>query len=56
LAPFEVVLCPLSYSRNERVREASQALYAALQKAGVDVVLDDREERLGAMLADWELI
>lgn len=56
LAPFEVVLCPLAYSRNARVREVSERLYEALTQAGVDVILDDREERFGAMLADWELI
>jgi prolyl-tRNA synthetase len=31
-------------------------LYQDLQKAGVDVILDDRGERPGAMFADWELI
>jgi prolyl-tRNA synthetase len=56
IAPFEVVLCPMGYDRSEAVKEQTDALYAALQAAGVDVVLDDRGERPGAMFADWELI
>jgi prolyl-tRNA synthetase len=56
LAPFEVVLCPMGYDRSEAVKNAADALYAQLQAAGVDVMLDDRGERPGAMFADWELI
>lgn len=56
IAPFEVVLCPLGYDRNEAVKAETDKLYAVLQKADVDVVLDDRGERPGAMFADWELI
>ena len=56
IAPFEVVLCPMGYDRSEVVKAAVDQLYAALQAAGVDVILDDRGERPGAMFADWELI
>jgi len=56
IAPFEVVLCPLGYDRSESVKSAADELYAALQQAGVDVLLDDRGERPGVMFADWELI
>ncbi|MBK7001657.1 MAG: proline--tRNA ligase [Rhodoferax sp.] len=56
LAPFTVVLCPISPDRFPVVKEAAEALYAALVAAGVDVILDDRCERPGAMFADWELI
>ena len=56
IAPFEVVLCPMGRDRSESVREATEALYASLLEAGVDVILDDRGERPGAMFADWELI
>lgn len=56
LAPFEVVLCPMGYDRSESVKAETDKLYSALQNAGVDVVLDDRGERPGAMFADWELI
>ena len=56
IAPFEVVLCPMGLDRSEAVKEATEALYASLQVAGIDVILDDRGERPGAMFADWELI
>ena len=56
IAPFEVVLCPMGYDRSEAVKTEIDKLYAQLTEAGVDVVLDDRGERPGAMFADWELI
>ncbi|AJC20060.1 proline--tRNA ligase [Pandoraea pulmonicola] len=56
IAPFEVVLCPMSYDRSDAVRAAADKLYEALLAAGVDVILDDRGERPGVMFADWELI
>ena len=56
LAPFTVVLCPISPDRFPAVKEAADTLYNELLAAGVDVILDDRNERLGAMFADWELI
>ncbi|MGZ9710842.1 proline--tRNA ligase [Glaciimonas sp. GNP009] len=56
IAPFEVVLCPMGYDRSEAVKTETDKLYEALLAAGVDVILDDRGERPGAMFADWELI
>ena len=56
LAPFTVVLCPISPDRFPEVKAAADTLYAELLAAGVDVMLDDRCERPGAMFADWELI
>ena len=56
LAPFEVVVCPVGWGRNEAVRDAALALHDALAAAGVDVLLDDRDLRPGVMFADWELI
>ncbi len=56
LAPFTVVLCPISPERFPDVKAASDKLYDELLAAGVDVILDDRGERPGAMFADWELI
>ncbi len=56
LAPFTVVLCPISPDRFPDVKAAADQLYAELMTAGVDVMLDDRCERPGAMFADWELI
>ncbi len=56
MAPFQVAVCPIGYDRNEAVRKAADELHQQLQIQGVDVVLDDRGERPGAMFADWELI
>jgi prolyl-tRNA synthetase len=42
--------------RSETVKMAALSLYAELQAAGVDVIVDDRPLRPGAMFADWELI
>lgn len=56
MAPFEVVICPMGYDKSEAVKAACNQLHDELVAAGVDVVLDDRGERPGAMFADWELI
>jgi prolyl-tRNA synthetase len=56
IAPFQVVVCPIGFDRIEAVRTAAQQLHDELAALGVDVVLDDRGERPGAMFADWELI
>ncbi|MEO7339005.1 MAG: proline--tRNA ligase [Caldimonas sp.] len=56
LAPFTVVICPIGYERSPAVQVAADELYRSLEAAGVDVMLDDRGGRPGAMFADWELI
>ncbi len=56
IAPFEVVLTTIGYQKSERVQAAADALYADLLTAGVDVLLDDRNERPGIMFADSDLI
>ena len=56
MAPFSVVLCPIGYDRSAEVRQAADRLHDALAEQGVDVLLDDRGERPGAMFADWELV
>ncbi|MET0027377.1 MAG: proline--tRNA ligase [Candidatus Thiodiazotropha sp.] len=56
LAPFQVALCPMKMDKSQRVREAVENLYAELQAAGIDVLLDDRDVRPGFMFADMELI
>ncbi|MBA3772921.1 MAG: proline--tRNA ligase [Ramlibacter sp.] len=56
IAPFAVVLCPIGMDRSAEVKAAAHKLHDDLQAAGVDVLLDDRGERPGAMFADWELI
>ena len=56
IAPFTLVICPVGADRSEAVKAASEELYTQLLAAGIDVLLDDRGERPGAMFADWELI
>jgi prolyl-tRNA synthetase len=56
IAPFEVVICALGWGKSEAVRTRALQLHDALAAAGVDVILDDRDERPGSMFADWELI
>ena len=56
LAPFTVVICPIGYDRSAEVKQAADKLHDELAAVGVDVLLDDRGERPGAMFADWELI
>jgi len=56
MAPFEVVIVPLNMHKSEAVAEAAEALYAACRNAGIDVLLDDRDERPGVKFADMELI
>jgi prolyl-tRNA synthetase len=56
LSPFAIVICPLGASKSALVREVAEKAYAELLGAGFEVLLDDRDERPGAMFADWELI
>jgi prolyl-tRNA synthetase len=56
MAPFTVVIVPMGLNRSELVAAQVQTLYDALKQAGVDVLLDDRDERPGVLLADSELI
>lgn len=56
LAPFSVVLCPIAYDQDQIVKFAINKLYQEFLKAGIEVLLDDRNKRFGVMLSDWELI
>ncbi len=56
IAPYTLVICAVSPERFPEVRAAAEKLHDDLLAAGVDVILDDRGERPGAMFADWELI
>ena len=56
IAPFQAVVCPVGAAKSELVKHEAEAIYQELLAAGVDVALDDRDERPGAMFADWELI
>ena len=56
MAPFVVVVVPLGYHRSALVKAAADALYVQLVDAGIEILLDDRDERPGVLLADSELI
>jgi prolyl-tRNA synthetase len=56
LAPFQVVLVALNWAKSERVRDASELLYRDLIRAGIEVLLDDRDARPGVKFADAELV
>ncbi len=56
IAPFTLVICPIGMDRSEEVKAAAFKLHDELSALGVDVLLDDRGERPGAMFADWELV
>jgi prolyl-tRNA synthetase len=56
IAPFHVALVPIAYAKNATVREATDSVYRKLTDAGIEVLLDDRDERPGVMFADMELI
>jgi prolyl-tRNA synthetase len=56
IAPFEIALVPIGFHKSEAVRGAANALYDKLTGAGFGVLLDDRDERPGAMFADADLI
>ncbi|ENU17520.1 proline--tRNA ligase [Acinetobacter lwoffii] len=55
IAPFEVAIVPMNAHKSPRTMEAAEALYAELQAAGFDVLLDDRNERPGVKFSDLEL-
>jgi prolyl-tRNA synthetase len=56
IAPFAVCIVPIGYHKSEAVRKAADELHAMLLDLGVDVLLEDRDERPGVLFADMELI
>ena len=56
IAPFEVCIVPMGYAKSEVVKLVTDKLHDELAAAGIDVLLDDRNERPGVMFADMELI
>ncbi len=56
MAPFQVAIAPIGIKKSEAVRNAAEQLYSELTAAGIEVLLDDRDERPGVMFADLELI
>jgi prolyl-tRNA synthetase len=56
LAPFTVAIAPIGIGKSESVRDTAEQLYSELAATGIEVLLDDRDERPGVMFADLELI
>ena len=56
MAPFEVIIIPIGMHKSDKVRDLTEDIYTNLGELGVDVLLDDRNERPGIMFADAELI
>ena len=56
MAPFQIAIAPIGFRKSEAVRNAAEQLYAELSEAGIEALLDDRDERPGVMFADMELI
>ncbi|HEV8645049.1 MAG TPA: proline--tRNA ligase [Burkholderiales bacterium] len=56
IAPFQVAIAPIGYRKNTEVKNVADRLHDQLQSAGIEALLDDRDERPGVMFADLELI
>jgi prolyl-tRNA synthetase len=56
IAPFQIALIPLNGHKSEAVAEKTEEIYQQLLDLGVDVLMDDRNERPGSKFADIELI
>jgi prolyl-tRNA synthetase len=56
IAPFRVCIVPIGLQKSPEVEKATETLYKQLIDMGVDVLLDDRNERPGVMFADMDLI
>ncbi|QIB65180.1 proline--tRNA ligase [Kineobactrum salinum] len=56
MAPFQLAIVPLNMQKSAAVAECAEALYTQFRAAGIEVLLDDRNERPGVKFADMELI
>jgi prolyl-tRNA synthetase len=56
MAPFTLAIVPVGYHKSAAVREAADRLHAQCLDAGIEALLDDRDERPGVMFADMELV
>ncbi|MBI1943294.1 MAG: proline--tRNA ligase [Betaproteobacteria bacterium] len=56
IAPFELCLVPIGLHKSAAVRAAAEKLYGELAGAGIDVLLEDRDERPGVLFADMDLL
>ena len=61
IAPFNVAIVPMIKGKmkdaaNDKAMQLAEQLYQDLKSQGVDVILDDRDERAGVKFADLELV
>ena len=56
IAPFELIIVPIGYHKNDNVRTQANKIYVDLLESGIDVILDDRDARPGIMFAESDLI
>jgi prolyl-tRNA synthetase len=56
MAPFAACLVPIGYHKSAAVRAAADRLHDELAAAGIEVLMDDRDERPGVLFADMDLI
>ncbi len=56
LAPVQVALIPIDFAKNDQVRARTEAIYRDLLAAGIEVLLDDRDERPGVKFKDCDLL
>ena len=56
IAPFDIHICPLDYTKKENIKEITDKVYTKLQNNGYDVLLDDRNKSAGVKFADSDLI
>ncbi len=56
IAPFDIAIAPINFQKSDDVREAAIKLHDELTEAGFEVLLYDEKARLGAILADLDLI
>jgi prolyl-tRNA synthetase len=56
MAPFAVAIVPIGLAKSPQVADVTGRLHEALEQSGIEVLLDDRDERPGVMFADMELI
>ena len=56
IAPFHCIISAINYGKEEMVKSACDDIYARLAAAGVEVLLDDRDERPGVKFKDADLL
>ena len=56
MAPFDACLVPIGYHKSAAVREAAERMHDELAAVGIEVLLDDRDERPGVLFADMDLL